>query len=154
MYRLMFWLACVGEHDSPPNGADEHAEVDSTADPAAPGFPAVISTIIAGWSRRLGDAQLARDCWAMLHGSLLLGRSGDQIVVLLLKLVGPRAEIQTPLIASRSGSPVRTTPHHPGSVVIETRGLNTPHGRVTGAIAPSPSPEDGDTTSEEDVCLL
>ena len=57
-YRLMFWLASVGDHDKP-------------------GVPAVVQRILHGWASQLGDASRAQRFWAQLHGSLMLGLTAD-----------------------------------------------------------------------------
>lgn len=53
-YRLMFWLASVGDHDTP-------------------GVPEVVQRILEGWAHQLGDIDRARRNWAQLHGALMLG---------------------------------------------------------------------------------
>ncbi|MCG8511412.1 MAG: TetR/AcrR family transcriptional regulator, partial [Rhodospirillales bacterium] len=67
-YRLMFWLASVGQRDG---GA---------------AVPAVTRQIIEGWSRQLGDPQLAQRMWAQLHGHLMLGVHIDQTLRALEQL--------------------------------------------------------------------
>jgi len=170
MYRLMFWLACVGEHEGPPDASDETSADLVGPDAAAPGIPAVVSHIVAGWSRRLGDARLAQDCWAMMHGSLMLGRSGDDIVRLLLKLLGQRAEIQAALVAPRSAprapdtslpaaeaqarpaTSARTANRQPA--VAKPGGHDAWHDGGARTASPSAPSDLGDTGSSEDVCLL
>ena len=39
--------------------------------------PAIIERIIAGWTKKLGDLGAAKQAWAMLHGSILLGRDAQ-----------------------------------------------------------------------------
>lgn len=55
-YRLMFWLASVGER-------------------TVPGVPGVVQRILGGWSEQLGDAARAERFWAQLHGTLMLGHN-------------------------------------------------------------------------------
>ncbi len=59
-YRLMFWLASVGEHHE------------------APGVPAVIQRIIAAWTVQMGDRRKAERFWSQLHGRIMLGEVGPQ----------------------------------------------------------------------------
>ncbi len=63
-YRLMFWLSAPGPHGEPT-------------------LPGVIGRILEGWATQLGDAA-ARRFWSQLHGSLMLGRDGDETLRTLL----------------------------------------------------------------------
>ena len=73
MYRLMFWLECVNQdgprsQDNSANGISEvtgQSQMRPTA--VATGVPAVVGRVIAGWAQRLGDAQLAEQCWAAVR---------------------------------------------------------------------------------------
>lgn len=55
VYRLMFWLACVGNDD----GVHDH-------------LPTVVGRIIKGWSVLLGDIETAQSRWAALHADITL----------------------------------------------------------------------------------
>lgn len=57
-YRLMFWLASVGDHHE------------------APGVPDVIQRIIAAWTVQMGNRRKAERFWAQLHGRIMLGEVG------------------------------------------------------------------------------
>jgi AcrR family transcriptional regulator len=57
-YRLMFWLASVGDHRE------------------APGVPDVIQRIITAWAGQMGDRRKAERFWAQLHGRIMLGEVG------------------------------------------------------------------------------
>jgi len=57
-YRLMFWLASVGDHHE------------------APGVPAVVQRIINAWADQMGDRRKAERFWAQLHGRIMLGEVG------------------------------------------------------------------------------
>ncbi|MCC6579661.1 MAG: TetR/AcrR family transcriptional regulator [Phycisphaeraceae bacterium] len=67
-YRLMFWLAC---HD-PSEGEGV--------------LPPVVRRIVAGWGRQLGDVRRAHQCWAMLHGAIILGASAQEAAAWLSDL--------------------------------------------------------------------
>jgi len=71
LYRLMFWL--VGQGD----GAD---------------LPATVTTLIDHWAAGLGGAAAARQRWAMVHGTLMLGER-------------PTAHIATPVVEPRNEPP-------------------------------------------------
>ena len=55
VYRLMFWLACVGDDE------DSHNQL-----------PAVVGRIIEGWSASLGNTEDAQARWAALHADITL----------------------------------------------------------------------------------
>ncbi len=57
-YRLMFWLASVGDHHE------------------VPGVPAVIQRIIEAWALQMGDRRKAERFWSQLHGRIMLGEVG------------------------------------------------------------------------------
>lgn len=57
-YRLMFWLASVGDHHE------------------VPGVPDVIQRIISAWEKQMGDRRKAERFWAQLHGRIMLGEVG------------------------------------------------------------------------------
>ncbi len=57
-YRLMFWLASVGQPDG------------------VPGVPAVVKRIIDTWAVQMGDRRKAERFWSHLHGRIMLGEVG------------------------------------------------------------------------------
>lgn len=57
-YRLMFWLASVGQPDG------------------IPGVPAVVKRIIDTWAVQMGDRRKAERFWSQLHGRIMLGEVG------------------------------------------------------------------------------
>jgi AcrR family transcriptional regulator len=57
-YRLMFWLASVGQPDG------------------TPGLPPVVSKIIDAWADKMGDRRKAERFWSHLHGRIMLGEVG------------------------------------------------------------------------------
>ncbi len=61
-YRLMFWLASVGDHHE------------------APGVPDVIQKIIAAWAVQMGDRRKAERFWSQLHGRIMLGEVGPNAI--------------------------------------------------------------------------
>ena len=107
MYRLMFWLVAVvkpGPRRRPPGlRFRSHYDAGSTGvaatGPRGAGVPAVVGRIIAGWSRRLGDATLAEQCWASLHGSVMLGHGADQAVETTVALTKHHTDLHAPLLA-------------------------------------------------------
>ncbi|MBI1337061.1 MAG: TetR family transcriptional regulator [Phycisphaera sp.] len=108
-YRLMFWLASL--------------------DPNNPtGVPTVVSRMLTGWARSLGDAELARECWTLLHGSILLGRTGSAIIDSL-----------TALATSRTRKPRPTLPHTPA---YESAQAQDPSGQVAHVLTAVPRSQD------------
>ncbi len=77
LYRLMFWLAAVGDGPIALSGADA--------------LPRVIRRIITGWSHRLGDGDLATRCWLIVHGCVTLGISVDATLGKVSEELGHRA---------------------------------------------------------------
>ncbi|MFW6059656.1 MAG: TetR/AcrR family transcriptional regulator [Phycisphaeraceae bacterium] len=71
-YRLMFWLASVG-------------------DPDKPGVPAVVQRILRGWADQLGDERQAQRFWAQIHGTLMLGLTPDPAQITAEDLPVPSA---------------------------------------------------------------
>ncbi len=63
-YRLMFWLASAADAD----------------DPSPRQIPPIVTRIIEGWSRQIGDPRAAQRMWAQLHGGLALGLPLDALV--------------------------------------------------------------------------
>lgn len=66
VYRLMFWLACVGKVS--PNSPD------------AQRLPRVVRRVIEGWSRLLGSPERAVRCWSLLHGAIMLGEDQEAAI--------------------------------------------------------------------------
>ena len=85
-YRLMFWLASVGNHESP-------------------GVPAVIQRIIAAWGEALGGERRAQRFWAELHGMLMLGLNPDpaQITAQAMPTAEAAPKERDPAAASTDG---------------------------------------------------
>ncbi len=57
-YRLMFWLASIGQPDG------------------VPGVPTIVSRIIDSWAQQMGDRRKAERFWSQLHGRIMLGEVG------------------------------------------------------------------------------
>lgn len=64
VYRLMFWLASVGQTDA-----------------AAQPLPEVIGRIIDGWASLVGSKAGALRQWALVHGGLMLGLEEPHIAL-------------------------------------------------------------------------
>lgn len=62
LYRLMFWLASVGDADTPARQ------------------PVVVTELITAWSGVLGSPQAAEARWIQLHGQLMLGRGENAAI--------------------------------------------------------------------------
>jgi AcrR family transcriptional regulator len=62
LYRLMFWVNSVGQ----------------TQHGASP--PPVIAQLIDSWAAQMDDRDQAQQCWAQLHGYMMLGQSIEQIM--------------------------------------------------------------------------
>lgn len=96
-YRLMFWLAGLPTKDEKRRKTLQAlAASDGQTTPDAEQaddshLPEVVETIISHWARQLGDAQLARQGWALLHGAVMCGQSAESVVLLLGKLKQGRA---------------------------------------------------------------
>lgn len=81
LYRLMFWLAAMGDGNGPtgeplrlPPRADLTNPVDIESQPSlGTRMPRVIRDLISHWTRLLGNHDLACQCWFMLHGCITLG---------------------------------------------------------------------------------
>lgn len=63
IYRLMFWLASVGQKEAT-------SEVM---------LPAIVNRLIAGWATRLSHQDAARRAWLTLHGLIMLGEPAEAI---------------------------------------------------------------------------
>ena len=61
LYRLMFWLACIGQ--------TTHTNT----------MPGIIRQILDGWGRQLGDRQAAESFWNQLHGEIMQGRRDERL---------------------------------------------------------------------------
>lgn len=94
LYHLMFWLCTIGTDA----GVARRGPSGTPLEP----LPSVVRRIIAGWSRRLGDAALAQQCWAAVHGQMALGRSPAAIVETTLRMLGHEGQ--------RPPSPAPATP--------------------------------------------
>lgn len=95
-YRLMFWLAGLPTKDEKRRktlqtlaASDGQAAPEAGSDSA--NLPEVVESIINHWARQLGDPQLARQGWALLHGAVMCGQSAESVVLLLGKLKQGRA---------------------------------------------------------------
>ncbi len=81
LYRLMFWLAAMGDGNGPtgeplrlPPRADLAGPLDVESQPSlGTRMPRVIRDLISHWTRLLGNHDLACQCWFMLHGAITLG---------------------------------------------------------------------------------
>ncbi len=74
-YRLMFWLTAA-------RGKPQDNGNPSTDGP----LPPIVSQIIGFWSSEIGDAVLAHQCWALLHGAIMLGQPADSVLDILKRL--------------------------------------------------------------------
>ncbi|MEM8739818.1 MAG: TetR/AcrR family transcriptional regulator [Planctomycetota bacterium] len=61
LYRLMFWLASVGQ--------TTHTNT----------LPAVVRRIIDAWAQRFGDRRVAESYWSHVHGAIMQGRRVDDL---------------------------------------------------------------------------
>lgn len=150
MYRLMFWLACLGPVKDTVSGTMERQGSppkpinSSVGPPLSPtAQPLIIRQIIAGWSRRLGDEMLAQRCWAMVHGCLMLGLDREQTMQAVVDLLGHRTGIHTPI--------PRAQPL--------TRAAARPAGQALSSLLSDPSPPTPahysvQESTPEDICLL
>lgn len=74
VYRLMFWLASVGQTDA-----------------ASQSLPDVINRIIEGWAGLIGSRSRARRQWALVHGGLMLGLEEADVAAFAAHLPAARA---------------------------------------------------------------
>lgn len=128
LYRVMFWLACVGACGSPGQSSVPEAVV-----------PQIVKRIVAGWAERLGDADLAQRCWAMVHGLFLLGLSPQAITAAALGLLdrhGADGGVLAQPVAWRTDDP------------------NRPTEPTAGTHNPSSLPQAAPADAVEDICLL
>ena len=166
MYRLMFWLVCVNQD---PEASQDRSAGSILEIPGIPqarstsvalGIPAVVTKIIAGWAQRLGDAQLAEQCWAILHGLMMLGHDGDHAVRAALALTNGCTDLHAPsLHAPHIATPGQTVlnavmeqSEHPATVApasTDDRMDLMASSRVGAAQV-----QDAADTSSDDVCLL
>ncbi|MCC7146496.1 MAG: TetR/AcrR family transcriptional regulator [Phycisphaeraceae bacterium] len=160
-YRLMFWLASVtpdhrrdaismsppapgstpapGSDPAPGSGTNENAEINpapATLLRASNKLPAVVVRIIDGWARQLGDVALARQVWASLHGSILVGDPIEQTMTFIGRLAG------------LDGSPADGATRNALPVEAPRRLEAVP------AVAAAAAPSDSRQAVTEDVCLL
>ncbi len=61
LYRLMFWLSCLG-----------HTTQANT-------LPLVIQKVIDGWAKQLDDRPAAEAYWNQLHGEIMQGRRDERL---------------------------------------------------------------------------
>ena len=73
LYRLMFWLASVGQRKNAGDTANAPADVATV--------PAIVRDVIAAWGEQLGDRAAAESYWAQLHGTIMLGGRADRVPV-------------------------------------------------------------------------
>lgn len=86
-YQLMFWLATVTPDGRPEAVSTAHDSATGKSASKHPGkLPGVVVRIIDAWARRIGDLALARQAWALLHGSILVGDPIDATLALLSQL--------------------------------------------------------------------
>jgi AcrR family transcriptional regulator len=153
-YRLLFWLACH---------VDDQGPTDAVS-PAA--LPKVVRRVIDAWARLLGDADLARRHWAMMHGCLMAGLDVEQTLAAMRTLRSPRREPgEPPQVVTVMRFPPAppappAAPAAPVSPASSARGdgESTPvavAASVTAGTSPAASGASGGASGgAEDVCLL
>lgn len=120
LYRLMFWLAWTPGVNA--------------------ALPEPVAEIITGWARLLGEVDRARQAWAILHGTLMLGEKAATLPT------------PAPPLSASSAPPIETTlPISAGPRFVTTAPLATPH---KPAHAPLPVIEIISSTPTEDFTLL
>ena len=102
-YQLMFWLAAV-EHQPAKKLGDEQPVI------SPPPLPAIIERIIAGWTKRLGDPVATKQAWAMLHGSIILGRNAQHSLVAVRAIFDDSARVVSNKKSDHSVE-INTTPN-------------------------------------------
>lgn len=90
VYRLMFWLASV----SPPPTKNSKQD-DASEDLSDQSVPRVIERILNGWTAQIGDAEKAKRCWTLLHGSVLLGYDAQQTLAIIRQQLDRPAPVIT-----------------------------------------------------------
>ena len=119
-----------------------------------------MARIIAGWAQRLGDTELAEQCWATLHGLLMLGHGGDHAAREALALTNGRTELYAPL---RQAPAARWPGQNdvPGRAeAIELAGpvasgfVDVPMDQPARLRDAASEAHDAMNASNEDVCLL
>jgi AcrR family transcriptional regulator len=143
-YRLLFWLAC-------------HVDDQGPADAAAPAaLPKVVRRVIDAWARLLGDAELARRHWAMMHGCLMAGLDVEQTLAAMRTLRSPRREPgEPPQIVTVMRFPP-APPAAPVSPASSARGdgESAPVAVAASVTAGASPAASGASGGAEDVCLL
>lgn len=127
-YQLMFWLACAGSSEKDKSRAESARATDHD-------LPLVVRKIIARWGRVLSDQEVARRCWALVHGGLLLGETPDDILTVI------RSAINGATLAQAPGPATRRPPESIPAVAIRP------------PVSVDASGESA-TPGSEDVCLL
>ena len=61
LYRLMFWLACIGR--------TTHTNT----------MPRIVCDIVDGWARQTGDRPAVEAFWNQLHGEIMQGRRDERL---------------------------------------------------------------------------
>jgi len=89
-YRLMFWLSCGTELQ----------------------LPDVTTRVIDAWTAHLGDAALARQCWAMMHGAIIAGMASTDIRTAVIDMAGhqPQSTSMAQIVTLLKQPPKRLTP--------------------------------------------
>jgi AcrR family transcriptional regulator len=144
-YRLMFWLAC---HDPQSPVAAGHLDTSRV--------PLVVDRIIKGWAKQLDSPTDARYVWAVLHGTVLLGATlqdvFDAITPRLPAEISSKfgepepvyAEPATPVASEPAPQPaVEALPAveiivNPAAVIPPPRSAPTPSPLTTIAVATAP----------------
>lgn len=159
-YGLMFWL--VRSQAVPDNQTEPQSE---TADAA---LPAVVSRIIDGWARQLGDTRTALRCWAMLHGSIVAGLDSAAIRDELTAVIGQSTtEEREDVAMAQIVSLLRRPAQHADTIAPQGEAATSPAPQAVASVptqvAPSaeltPPPKPGVTVppeyhADDDVCLL
>lgn len=134
VYRLMFWLGSAADagHDQPRQPV-----------------PDVVKSVLIHWTQRLGDADAARQAWAVLHGCIIAGIDAEQALAAMQTL--------------HPGAPAAVTAAAPAPVVepvaqpaVPRRDLpQPPQGDPLHAAAASSSADPSVPTARgDDVTLL
>jgi AcrR family transcriptional regulator len=130
LHRLMYWITAVGPTGATGDGA--------ALAPRQALVPRVVNRIVQGWSRRLGDEALARQCWMTLHGCIALGASAEETLALLRELAQPAHAMRDTLVMAPR--PARIAPVPTPMVVTPSTAL--------------PSRREAESQAVEDVVLL
>ncbi len=127
LYRLMFWLIWT---------------------PGAEALPEPIGLIIDGWGWLLDDRDRARQAWAILHGTLMLGEKITTAPALPAAAVSvPAAPAPTPVVVAKPAAAAANTAA-PRFITV------TPSPKPAPEVAPLPTIEIVPHTPAEDFTLL